>query len=328
MRSKVSQKLRTKQDAIRSDIAPHIRQRSGAGRPRAIERFDTFPTVGEILADRVNMGGVGELHGQASMNDVVHPTRGRTHPGRFFLAGFVTAAIIGGGIALAWEQTRPGPTYETVPVVACPSTYGIPGGQPPDYPSRMAMKVPNSIGSAFLDFYSDGYRILTPVLGPAGWNCSTNLGADGTFEIAVYPEGHRDPLNSSGRARGDVQAVISDGSSVCGGCSGDIACPVFTEALSSFPGTSCPLTSPSRELVSYLSGNYLSTHGTAQVYDPAGVDGSLPQSGGSNPAKGIIAYSASKVTSAGVLSCVLPPSDSNLCSVVIDNYLSPTSPVR
>ena len=190
------------------------------------------------------------------------------------------------------------------------------------------MKVPNSIGTAFLDFYSDGFRILTPVLGPAGWKCSTNLGADGTFEIAVYPAGHPDPLNSAGPARRDVQAVISDGSSVCEGCSDDIACPVFTEALSSFQGASCPLTSPSREFVSYLSGSYVSTHGTAQVYDPAGVHGSLPQSGGSNPAKGIIAYSASKVTSAGVLSCVLPPSDSSLCSVVIDNYVNPPSPVR
>jgi hypothetical protein len=135
-------------------------------------------------------------------------------------------------------------------------------------------------------------------------------------------------LNSSASAHGDVQAVISDGSSVCGGCSGDIACPVFTEALSSFPGTTCPLASPSRELVTYLSGNYVSAHGTAQVYDPAGVHGSLPQSGGSNPAKGIITYSASKVTSAGVLSCVLPPSDANLCSVVIDNFVNPPSAER
>lgn len=190
------------------------------------------------------------------------------------------------------------------------------------------MKVPDSIGSAFLDFYSDGYRILTPVLGPAGWNCSTNLGADGTYEIAVYPVGDPNPLDSSGPAHGDVQTVISDGSSVCGGCSDDIACPVFTEALSNDPGTSCPLTSPSRELVSYLSGSYISKRGTAQVYDPARVSGSLPQSGGSNPAKGIITYSASKVTSAGVLSCVLPPSDAGLCSVVIDNYVQPPSPMR
>jgi hypothetical protein len=262
------------------------------------------------------------------MNNEVYVARGRTHSGRFFLAGFVTAAIIAGGIALAWELTQPGPTYESVPVVMCASTYGIPGGQKPDYPSRIAMKVPNSIGSAFLDFYSDGYRILTPVLGPAGWNCSTNLGADGTFEIAVYPVGHSDPLNSSGPARGDVQAVISDGSLACGGCSGDIACPVFTEALSNYPDTSCPITSPNRELVTYLLGSYTSQNGTAEVYDPPGVYGSLPQSGGSNPAHGIIAYSASKVPSAGVLSCVLPHSDSDLCSVVIDNYVDPPSPMR
>jgi hypothetical protein len=239
-----------------------------------------------------------------------------------------TAAIVVGGFALTWQLTRAGPLYETVPVVACPSTFGIPGGQRPDYPSSSAMSVPRSAGSAFLSFYSDGYRIATPVLGPAGWDCSANVGADGTYEIAVYPTGHRDPLNSSVPARGDVQAVISEGSSVCVGCSDDIACPVFAEALSNDPGTSCPLTSPSRELVSYLSGSYGSAQGTAQVYDPAGVAGSLPQSGGVNPARGIIAYSASRIISARVLSCVLPPSDSTLCSVVIDNYVTPPSPLR
>lgn len=262
------------------------------------------------------------------MNEEVHSARGQAHPGRFFLAGFVTAAIMVGGIALVWDLTQPGPSYETVPVVTCPSSYGIPDGQRPDYPSRISMRVPNSVGSAFLDFYSDRYRILSPVLGPAGWNCSTNLGPDGTFEIAVYPVGHPDPLDSSAPAHGDVQTVISDGSSVCVGCSDDIACPVFTKALSNYPGTSCPLASPSREFVTFLAGSYISRHGTAQVYDPAGVYGSLPQSGGSNPANGIITYSASKVTSAGVLSCVLPPSDSNLCSVVIDNYVNPPSPMR
>ncbi len=262
------------------------------------------------------------------MNDAAHSARRRAHPGRLFLAGFLSAALIAGGIGLAWELTKPGPSYETVPVVACPSTYGIPGGQRPVYPPRMEMRVPHSIGSAFLDFYSDGYRVVTPVLGPAGWSCATNVGADGTSEIAVFPAGQPDPLDSSGSAHGDVQTVISDGSSVCGGCSGEIACPVFTDALSSYPGSSCPLTSPSRELVTYLSGSDISTHGAARVYDPADVTGSLPQSGGSNPANGIITYSASKVTSAGVVSCVLPPSEAALCSVVIDNYVDPLFAAR
>ena len=262
------------------------------------------------------------------MSVEVRSASGRTHPGRPFLAGLVTATLFIGGIVLVWELTRPSTSYETVPVVACPSTYGFPGGQPPNYPPRIAMKVPRSIGSPFLDFYSDKFRFLPPVLGPAGWSCSTNLGLDGTFEIAVYPAGRPDPLDASGRAHGDVQAVVSDGSSVCAGCSDEIACPVFTEALSNFPGTACPLTSPSREFVTYLSGTYTSKHGTAQVSDPAGIRGSLPESGGSNPAQGIITYSASKVTTAGALSCVLPASDASLCSVIIENYVNPPSRLR
>ena len=256
-----------------------------------------------------------------------HPAR-RTHAGRAFLAGLLAAALAVGVVAIVWTLTRTtSESSAAIPVVACHSTYGIPGGQRPRYPSSITIKLPNPIGSAFLDFYSDGYRILPPILGPAGWNCSTNLGADGTYEIAVYPAGHPNPLGSSGRAHGDVQAVISDGSPVCGGCSDDIACPVFAQALSKVPG-SCPQTSPSRELVTYASGSYTSSHGTAQVYDPAGVYGSLAQSGGANPARGIITYSASSVTSAGALSCVLPHGETSLCAVVIDNFVAPPRPVR
>lgn len=218
-------------------------------------------------------------------------------------------------------------SYEAIPVVACHSTYGIPGGQRPRYPSRITIGLPDPVGRAFLDFYSDGYRILPPILGPAGWDCSANLGADSTYEIAVYPAGHANPLGSSGKARGDVEAVVTDGSPVCGGCSEDIACPVFAQALSKIPGA-CPQASPSRELVTYLSGSYTSQRGTVHVYDPAGVYGSLPESGGANPARGVITFSASSVTSAGVLSCVLPPSETSLCSEVIDNYVTPPPPVR
>ena len=246
--------------------------------------------------------------------------------GRSFLAGFLAAALLVGAAALGWALARPGPATETLHVVACQSTYGIPGGQRPQYPARITVSVP-SPGSDFVDAYSDAYRILTPVLGPAGWRCSTNLGADGTYELAIYPSGRPNPLDASGRAQGDVEAIVADGSPVCTGCSDVIACPVFAAALSNAPG-GCPVTSPSRELVTYRSGSYQATRGTAQVYDPAGVYGSLPQSGGANPARGVITYAASGVTSAGALSCVLPASESGLCGAIIDAYVAPPARLR
>ena len=109
------------------------------------------------------------------------------------------------------------------------------------------------------------------------------------------------------------------------GCSEDIACSVFTTALLNLSPSRCPLTSPRLESVSYLEGSAIAKAGTAQVYDPSGVFVSLPQSGGSNPATGIIAYSAAQNTSAGVLSCVLPTSDADLCSLITSEFVKDTS---
>jgi hypothetical protein len=64
--------------------------------------------------------------------------------------------------------------------------------------------------------------------------------------------------------------------------------------------------------------------GTARVYDPPGVYGSLPLSGGLNPASGIVSYALTQVSSAAVLSCVLPTSEADLCSAIVATYLKPT----
>ena len=160
-----------------------------------------------------------------------------------------------------------------------------------------------------------------PVLAPAGWNCAASMGADGTYGIAVFSPGTPNTLNSSGPAHGDVQTVISAGSPVCSGCSDDIACSVFSYAALHNPSTApCPLNSPASESVAYLQGSANTRVGMARIYDPANVAGSLPQSGGTNPATGINSYAAG-ITSAGVLSCVLPSSASDLCTEVVNEYL-------
>jgi hypothetical protein len=249
------------------------------------------------------------------------PRSVRAHRGRYFVAGFVTAALVAGGIALGWTQSRSsGPTYVSVHVVACQSTYPFPGAQPPLYPPTITIKEPSSVKGQ-LAFYSDRYRILAPVLAPKAWSCSTSLGVDGGYGMAVYPPGQPDTINSSGPAHGSVETVIADGSVVCVGCSEAIACSVFTTALLNLYPSPCPLTSPHLESVAYLSGSPSAKSGTAQVYDPHGVFGSLPQSGGSNPATGIIDFSAAQVTSARVLSCVLPGSEAVLCSTISSEFV-------
>jgi hypothetical protein len=174
-----------------------------------------------------------------------------------------------------------------------------------------------------LDFYVDVHRQLSPVLAPAGWRCATNLGADGTNQTAVYPPGSPDTLNSTGPAHGNVQTVIAYNAPVCGGCAALLACSVFTNAFINSALTTCPLNSPKLESVSYLDGSPSAKIGTAQIYDPPNVYGSLPQSGGLNPATGTISFSSAQITSGGVLSCVLPASEANLCDAIVHQYERP-----
>lgn len=251
----------------------------------------------------------------------------RQRDARTFLAGFVLAVVLAGGSLLGWELSRPaGPSRVSIPVATCSSRYGI-SPTPLSGPAKVTVEMP-SVLQGKLSFYVDTDWSLTPFLAPEGWSCSTSEGVDGTYEMAAYPRGTPDTLNSTGPAHGHVETVISDGSPICAGCADDIACSVFTEAYLSNPASHCPLSSPRLESVSYLDGSSNSNTGTAQIYDPPGVYGSLPQSGGADPANGVITYSKTQITSADVLSCVLPASDASWCAEIAHVYLHPPKAIQ
>jgi hypothetical protein len=81
-----------------------------------------------------------------------------------------------------------------VPVKTCASSYGLSTYMknrraPNTLRTRPATSLANS-----LTFYTDSKHTLTPILGPAGWKCSTFEGADGTSEISIYPPRVRNPV--------------------------------------------------------------------------------------------------------------------------------------
>ena len=71
--------------------------------------------------------------------------------------------------------------------VVCPTTYGFQPNSTPSLPSTVAKSIPSSLVSQ-IAVYTDAQGQMQ-ILAPTGWACSASVGADGTSELAAYPEG-------------------------------------------------------------------------------------------------------------------------------------------
>ena len=209
-----------------------------------------------------------------------------------------------------------------VPVKTCASSYGLSTyvknrHAPHTLRTRPATSVANS-----LNFYTDSKHTLTPILGPAGWKCSTFEGADGTSEISIYPPGVRNPVglaNGTEETMGIEETMIP----ACIGCIADLECPVFLNAETQlgYKGQYCPGSVPSSESVRFLEGDAESNYGVALLSDPPGSPGSVTLSGGDYPAVGALFYSNGKEPSGGSIGCVLPGSYGNLCNAIVNDFV-------
>ena len=92
--------------------------------------------------------------------------------------GLVVALLPGAATArLAASTAGTGPT---VPVVACASSYGAaPPTGLPVFPHTIRPGLPAHVAK-MLAYYTNNQRTLAPVLGPRGWDCQVQVGADGT----------------------------------------------------------------------------------------------------------------------------------------------------
>jgi len=187
-------------------------------------------------------------------------------------------------------------------VVACPTTLGV--AQPlPKRPKTLRVTLSSRYGS-LLEGYSNGY--LT-ALGPRGWHCRGQVGADGSAVLDVTPGRSSATLGSAA-----VTVQFAD----TPGVAADLACSIFPSAARQLPVQPCPVTRPKRELVLVLTAT------TVAFEDPPGVHGIGLPSGGPNPANGVITYTPSSVGSNGyalIETCTLAPSSHSLCTAILDN---------
>lgn len=218
------------------------------------------------------------------------------------------------------SESLAAPTPETsrtahIPVVACPTTFGLPDETMGPVPSTMTATVSADV-AAQVSFYSDGTRAL---LAPKGWHCEAAIGADGSSGMTITPPGQVTP---TGTPPPDYQAVTSNTGGACVGCIATMACGLFPEAWKLFaqPGDACPTTTPARELITRPIPR------SAVFEDPAGVKGTGEPSGGRYRALGLLVFdpgteaggSGTDFPSALKITCTLPDAMAQICDEIVE----------
>lgn len=191
----------------------------------------------------------------------------------------------------------------TVPVVRCPTEFGISGSSP-----RTPLTLTLGSGAGGLIAYTNTQAYL---LGPRGMRCSGLVAVDGGSQVVVWPQGYARPglhAHSAGLTLTLDPACVS--------CKAGDACPFFTELARrlDFPCTSGV---PVGERVYRLRSNL------DLFEDPPGVAGSGWPSGGPDPANGLVGYAGNGLDGAVYRStCTLPASQHTVCTASLNYIIS------
>ena len=202
-----------------------------------------------------------------------------------------------------------------IPVVTCPTTFGLPDETMAPVPSTMTATVSAAV-AAQVAFYSNGTRTL---LGPRDWHCEAAVGVDGSSSMTITPPGQATP---TGSPPPDQQAVTAFTGGACVGCIASMACGLFPEAWKLFdqPGLACPTKSPAGELITRPIPR------SAIFEDPPGVAGTGDPSGGRYRALGLLVFdpgtgaagSGTDMPSALKITCTLPDAMAQVCDEIVE----------
>ena len=238
--------------------------------------------------------------------------------------GETTTTAGPGTTTASMPSTTSGPATATMVSVQlarviCPTTYGVQATGTPILPSTVARSIPSSLVGR-IAVYTDAQGHMQ-ILAPTGWACSAVIAADGSSDVAAYPEGQPDPT-ASGATRDTGEQVVGDQASACASCNYAQTTPVFPAAAhqcaidyagdpSLCPG---PHTGESIDPIG---------DGIAGFLDPPGVRGSGAGSGGEYPANGVVTYHppTSGSEPSYIETCTLPDSQHSLCTATLDDFV-------
>lgn len=192
-----------------------------------------------------------------------------------------------------------------IPVVRCPTLFGISGNHP-RVPATLAVDAAGPT-HGLVAYTNTGIFLIAP----RGLRCSGIVAVDGGTQVVVWAAGGRKPQLHS---RGIGLTLTVD--PACASCRADDACPFFT-ALARQAGFPCTAGIPAGERVLRPS------RAVALFEDPPGVRGSGWPSGGPFPANGVVGTLPSS-TEAVVYraTCTLPAADHAICTESLDDVVA------
>lgn len=221
---------------------------------------------------------------------------------------------------LSTSVTVPGSSSSlsaVLPLVVCPTTYGASPPTTVILPSTISESVPRDLATQ-LAMYTDRQGFMK-LLGPTGWSCAANFGADGSGGVQVYPAGQSNPVNHQS-ASSDL-GIVGTQNGGCVGCAVTQASRLFAAALSQceseFPGDAqaCPSQPPAGESTEPIAA------GVVGFLDPPGIAGDGNPSGGQYPANGVMTFQTQQYTTSFLDTCTLPSSEHALCTAALDNFV-------
>jgi hypothetical protein len=213
-------------------------------------------------------------------------------------------------------------TTAALPVVACKTSVAVatpptPAALPPTVPA-----VVRTNQASYLAVYSDTAG-ETMMIGPKGWICRAQFGADGSGGLLITPPGETIATNSGSKTQvpsssaAEAIEVYETGASPVQGAA--LACPLISVAAQAMARdlnqTCAP--HPAAETTYPVSPNEVA------FYDPPGVAGDGAPSGGENPANGVVLYLPSKgKDSAYLATCTLPAVQHEVCTTVLNDVVA------
>ncbi len=224
------------------------------------------------------------------------------------------ALAVAVGLAVALVPAAGGPAMATttgsrVPVVVCPTTFGMtPAPAPVSQPASVTVGIAPSL-AATVALYVDNQGSMR-LLGPRAWRCAAQFGADGSGGVQVYPPNQAPPSGPSSFPS-LRQAVLGLQTSACLGCTLGQACPLFAAAAAAYHRdfmARCPLTRPARESVRAIGATVVG------FTDPPGVRGDGIPSGGRYTAYGVLTYNPGAAQGSWLATCALPASERAVCA--------------
>jgi hypothetical protein len=204
-----------------------------------------------------------------------------------------------------------------VPEVTCSTQVPSDGSSTPPkpLPTKASLAIPPSLAGS-VSLYSDTIGVMQ-ILGPTGWSCEAQYGADLSGGLALYPAGSPPPpseaqywTNTAVPPPGATESIVGNQTSACSGCGLGQACPLFLAATysdfsSGFLGNcSRPLKESDRAL----------SKTAIAFWDPPGVRGVGIGSGGSNSTTGVMTYDVDSSLGSWLEACTLPASEVAICS--------------